>query len=222
MGEVPAGDAALRMGRPRQSLHVEELARQEVDGVEQHQRHLAATLRQQSLDAKAYRATHALIPGAVLYHEDGQTLQLTPLLYQILEAADGRRGCDEIAGVVREAVRREVSADMVATLADQHLRPLGHLQGVFAVQVPRAEAQIVEIRQRHEVADQRGAIVGPLPEPTSPSADAGRSEPAEPSALELEAGAAIAAAIRDDDLRRIVSKTAALSLARAVSDRSLW
>jgi hypothetical protein len=65
-------------------------------------------------------------------------------------------------------------------------------------------------------------LVGPLPEPTSSPADARRRAPAEPSALELEAGAALAAAIHDDNLRKIVSKTAALSLARAASDRSLW
>jgi hypothetical protein len=64
-------------------------------------------------------------------------------------------------------------------------------------------------------------LVGPLPEPTSPAADACRPVPAAPSARELEAGATLAAAIQDDNLRKIVSKTAALSLARAASDRPL-
>ena len=56
---------------------------------------------------------------------DGQTLQLTPLLYAVLQAIDGRRSCPQIAEVVSEAVRRRVTPDTVATLVAEHLRPLG-------------------------------------------------------------------------------------------------
>ncbi|GAB7005442.1 hypothetical protein JCM18899A_29150 [Nocardioides sp. AN3] len=64
-------------------------------------------------------------PPALVRRGDGQTLQLTPLLYAVLDAVDGRRTCGEIASVVRESVRRDVSADTVADLVDRHLRPLG-------------------------------------------------------------------------------------------------
>jgi putative peptide zinc metalloprotease protein len=64
-------------------------------------------------------------PPALVRRGDGQTLQLTPLLYRVLEAVDGRRSCAEIADVVGRAMSRGVSEEMVATLVDQHLRPLG-------------------------------------------------------------------------------------------------
>src|SRR4051795_6556226 len=67
-------------------------------------------------------------PPALVRRGDGQTLQLTPLLYQVLQAIDGRRTCGEIATEVREAMRRDVSPDMVANLVDKHLRPLGLLK----------------------------------------------------------------------------------------------
>ncbi|WP_445255705.1 hypothetical protein [Nocardioides aurantiacus] len=67
-------------------------------------------------------------PPALVRRGDGQTLQLTPLLYAVLDAIDGQRGPEEVAARVREAVRREVTPDVVATLVDQQLRPLGLLK----------------------------------------------------------------------------------------------
>ncbi len=67
-------------------------------------------------------------PPSLVRRGDGQTLQLTPLLYNILDAVDGRRTCAEIADVVGQAMRRSLSEEMVATLVDQHLRPLGLLK----------------------------------------------------------------------------------------------
>ena len=67
-------------------------------------------------------------PPSLVRRSDGQTLQLTPLLYRVLEAIDGRRTCAEIATVVSHSMRRSVSEDMVATLVDQHLRPMGLLK----------------------------------------------------------------------------------------------
>ena len=64
-------------------------------------------------------------PPSLVRRGDGQTLQLTPLLYEVLDAADGRRTCAEIAAVVGQAVQRAVPEDAVATVVDQHLRPLG-------------------------------------------------------------------------------------------------
>ena len=67
-------------------------------------------------------------PPALVRRGDGQTLQLTKLLYLVLDAVDGQRSCAEIATVVSGAMSRSVSAEMVATLVDQHLRPLGLLK----------------------------------------------------------------------------------------------
>ena len=67
-------------------------------------------------------------PPALVRRGDGQTFQLTPLLYLVLAAVDGRRSCAEIATIVGQTMRRGVSEDMVATLVDQHLRPMGLLK----------------------------------------------------------------------------------------------
>jgi putative peptide zinc metalloprotease protein len=67
-------------------------------------------------------------PPALVRRIDGQTIQLTPLLYQVLAAVDGRRSPVEIAAVVSERSGRTVTADNVATLVQQQLLPLGLLR----------------------------------------------------------------------------------------------
>ncbi len=60
---------------------------------------------------------------------DGQTLQLTRLLYLVLEAIDGTRGTsEEIAEHASTRFGRLVSADNVRTLIDSQLLPLGLLR----------------------------------------------------------------------------------------------
>ena len=68
-------------------------------------------------------------PPALVRRGDGQILQLTPLLYLVLDAVDGRRTLrrDRRPSSAR-AMRRSVSEDDVATLVDGHLRPLGLLK----------------------------------------------------------------------------------------------
>ncbi|HEX6501478.1 MAG TPA: hypothetical protein VF054_20960 [Micromonosporaceae bacterium] len=63
-------------------------------------------------------------PGLVR-RGDGQTVQLTPLLYQVLSAVDGERDHDGIAAEVGAATGRLVTADNVRALIDARLRPLG-------------------------------------------------------------------------------------------------
>ncbi|WP_309082685.1 hypothetical protein [Microbacterium sp.] len=55
-------------------------------------------------------------------------LQLTRLLYQVLQAVDGQRNLDEVAASVSTASGRLVSADNVRTLIDSQLLPLGLLR----------------------------------------------------------------------------------------------
>ncbi|QDY90222.1 hypothetical protein E7Y32_08385 [Arthrobacter sp. UKPF54-2] len=59
---------------------------------------------------------------------DGQTIQLTRLLYLVLEAVDGRRSLEEIAELAGSAYGKEVSAGNVRTLIDSQLLPLGLLR----------------------------------------------------------------------------------------------
>src|SRR5688500_11411908 len=67
-------------------------------------------------------------PPALVRRSDGQVLQLTPLLYLVLDAADGRRSCAEIAELVGRVAGRRVTEDDVRSLVDAHLRPLGLLK----------------------------------------------------------------------------------------------
>jgi putative peptide zinc metalloprotease protein len=67
-------------------------------------------------------------PLALIRRGDGQTLQLTPLLYLVLDAVDGRRSPADIATTISQTLRKNVSEEMVATVVDQHLRPMGLLK----------------------------------------------------------------------------------------------
>jgi hypothetical protein len=64
-------------------------------------------------------------------------------------------------------------------------------------------------------------VVGPLPEPATEDENASRAA-VEPSAGDLAAAESLAAPIEDENLRKVVAKAAALSLARGSADRSLW
>ena len=50
-------------------------------------------------------------------------------------------------------------------LGSQDTGPHGGGIGVIGVRIPTAEDDVIEIGQGHEFADQRIAVVGPLPEP---------------------------------------------------------
>ena len=66
-------------------------------------------------------------PPSIVRRADGQVIQLPDLLYQVLVRADGRLTFAEIADEVSHAVGRGVSADNVAFLAEEKLRPMGLL-----------------------------------------------------------------------------------------------
>jgi putative peptide zinc metalloprotease protein len=64
-------------------------------------------------------------PPHLVRRADGQILQLTPLLYAVLEAVDGSRGYDAIARDVSASVGRDLHPDDVRMLVDERLRPFG-------------------------------------------------------------------------------------------------
>jgi putative peptide zinc metalloprotease protein len=66
-------------------------------------------------------------PPALARRGDGQMVQLTPLLFAVANAVDGRRDYAAVAEVVAEEVQRGVSAANVRTLVEEKLRPLGVL-----------------------------------------------------------------------------------------------
>lgn len=59
---------------------------------------------------------------------DGSMLQLTPLLYGVLQEIDGERGYDEIAPRLSERIGKTAAAEDVRYLVEKKLEPLGVLQ----------------------------------------------------------------------------------------------
>lgn len=93
-------------------------------------------------------------PPFLVRRGDGQTLQLTPLLYLVLEVIDGRRDLEQIAEQVSSRFGRLVSADNVRTLIDGQLLPLGllRLADGSQPQLKRADP-LLGMRLRYTVTD---------------------------------------------------------------------
>lgn len=67
------------------------------------------------------------VPPSLARRADGQTVQLTPLLYAVLHEIDGKKSAAEIAEAVSATSGRTVNEDNVCHLVDKQLRPLGLL-----------------------------------------------------------------------------------------------
>ncbi|HET6818247.1 MAG TPA: hypothetical protein VFH66_13560 [Mycobacteriales bacterium] len=68
-------------------------------------------------------------PPHLVARADGGVLQLTPLLYAVLEAVDGERSLEQIARLVSGVSDYELHADDVEMLVEEKLRPLGLVLG---------------------------------------------------------------------------------------------
>ena len=75
------------------------------------------------LPGSGYRKAPSLVRRA-----DGQTIQLTRLLYLVLEAIDGRRDHADIASQVSEKFGKTATAEDIRHLTEDKLRPLGVLR----------------------------------------------------------------------------------------------
>ncbi|MDR6988660.1 putative peptide zinc metalloprotease protein [Paenarthrobacter nitroguajacolicus] len=93
-------------------------------------------------------------PPSLVRRADGQALQLTRLLFLVLEAADGTRSLDDIAHHVTPVFGRQVSAGNVAALVRSQLLPLGLLRLADGSQpeVKRADP-LLGMRFRFTVTD---------------------------------------------------------------------
>ncbi|WP_231737304.1 hypothetical protein [Mycobacterium sp. IS-1742] len=94
------------------------------------------------------------VPPSLVRRADGQTVQLTPLLYAVLRAIDGHRTAAEVAQEVSETTGRTVSADNVDHLVAKQLRPLGLLVRADGAQ-PELKKQnpLLGLRFRYAVTD---------------------------------------------------------------------
>ncbi|MCP9491950.1 MAG: hypothetical protein MSC31_19055 [Solirubrobacteraceae bacterium MAG38_C4-C5] len=88
---------------------------------------------------------------------DGQVLQLSLVLFEIAQAADGQRDEHAIAERVGERIGRRVSADNVRFLVERKLRPLGVLANADGSEprVARARHQILQLTFRTAVIPER-------------------------------------------------------------------
>jgi putative peptide zinc metalloprotease protein len=87
---------------------------------------------------------------------DGQTLQLTPLLYATLECVDGSRDHEQIAQCLSSIVGKHVIAEDVRCLVEDKLAPLGLLQGADGDEPPPNKANpLLALRWRFVVSNPR-------------------------------------------------------------------
>jgi len=96
-----------------------------------------------------------------------------------------------------------------------------HVNTADSVWAFELTTRAAEIARRLGVEHVRFAP-GRLPEPSTPEPPSPEQGPREPSQELLETGARLAAGIEDENLRKIVARAAAASLARASDDRSFW
>jgi hypothetical protein len=96
-----------------------------------------------------------------------------------------------------------------------------HVNTADSVWAFELTSRAAEIAQRLGVEHIRFAP-GRLPEGYESSAEATESGPPEPSESLRQEGARLAAGIEDENLRKIVARAAAASLAKGLSDRSFW
>ena len=101
------------------------------------------------LPGSGYRKAPSLVRRA-----DGQTIQLTRLLYLVLEAIDGRRDYAEIASVVSEKFGKTAAAEDIRHLTEDKLRPLGVLRQADGSE-PEVEKSnpLLGLRFRYVVSD---------------------------------------------------------------------
>ncbi len=90
-------------------------------------------------------------PQALVRRRDGQTVQLTPVLYALLELVDGQRGPDDLAEELSRAIGKQVAPADVAQLLDR-LRVSGLLDGPEAQAVPKPQP-LLGLRFRYVLTD---------------------------------------------------------------------
>lgn len=93
-------------------------------------------------------------PPSLVRRADGQAIQLTRLLYLVLEAIDGNRSVDEVAEHASARFGRLVSPDNVRTLISSQLLPLGLLRLADGSQPEVKKADpLLGMRFRYTVTD---------------------------------------------------------------------
>ena len=117
--------------------------------------------------------------------------------------------------VVGETIARSAWPARVARDGTLHVNTA---DSIWAFELTSRAAEIAE---RLGVEHIRFAP-GRLPEADESGPEGAESQPPEPSESLRQEGARLAAGIEDENLRKIVARAAAASLAKGISDRSFW
>ncbi len=95
-------------------------------------------------------------PPLLVRRVDGQTMQLTPLLYRVLEAIDGRRDHIGLAEVVSDRMGRLLLADDIRFLVEAKLGPLGVLRSADGTEPATVKANpLLGLRFRFMITNPR-------------------------------------------------------------------
>jgi putative peptide zinc metalloprotease protein len=94
-------------------------------------------------------------PPSLIKRTDGQIVQLTPLLYEILRHIDGRRRYSEIAEAVGARIGKLVTADDIRGLTESKLRPLGLLDDADSATRLTKANPILALRLRLVLTNER-------------------------------------------------------------------
>ncbi len=103
-----------------------------------------------------YEASGYTEAPCLVRRSDGQTIQLTPLLYATLELIDGQRDVGAIAEALGERIGRAVSADNVGYLMTEKLAPAGLVKDAQGLDPEVQKANpLLALRMRLEIANER-------------------------------------------------------------------
>jgi hypothetical protein len=99
-----------------------------------------------------------------------------------------------------------------------------HVNTTDSIWAFELKSRAEEIRTRlGEAAPPRLAFApGPIPEPPPAPSAADEKRPPQPRPEHVAEADSLVRVIRDEELRKVVAKAAALSLAKAADDRSFW
>jgi Dna[CI] antecedent, DciA len=149
---------------------------------------------------------------------------------------------DRVGGEIARELRRFGPASGMAPLVEAWLGAVGpeiarnawparlardgtlHVHAKDSIWAFELTTRAEEIRKRlGSVAPARLAFApGPLPEHVDELPEGREKRAAEPGPEIVAKAESLARGIRDEDLRKVVAKAAALSLANPVNDRSFW
>jgi hypothetical protein len=86
----------------------------------------------------------------------------------------------------------------------------------------KSRAEEIRTRLGEHAPPRLAFAAGPVPEPVEPAAAEAAAGPLEPGPEHVAEADSLTRGIRDEELRKVVAKAAALSLAKAADDRSFW